>query len=320
MTVSRPGISVIVPTYRRTADLDRCLAALERQWLRPEEVLITYRDEDAETCAYLARTDRPCANARLILCTEPGVVYALNRAFDEVKSDFFAITDDDSVPHPDWLQRIVAHFVSDPAAAGVGGKDHVFAFAENDWLEGSEPVVGIVSWYGNAVGNHHYGIGPARYVHVLKGVNMAFRRAAFGNLRLDKRLRGKGAQVGWEMQLCLALLIQGHKLIYDPAVLVDHIEGPRPVEEHRVRFNPASHFDETFNRTLLMLEFLAKQPYGWFRRAVYMSLLTLRGSRKFPGLLLLAHGLVTRRPETWLRFKTTFAAYNAAASAARTSS
>jgi glycosyltransferase involved in cell wall biosynthesis len=318
MTASRSSISVIVPTYKRTKDLDRCLAALEQQWLRPEEVLITYRDEDAETCAYLARTDRPCANARLIQCTEPGVVYALNRAFDEVKSDFFAITDDDSVPHPDWLQRIVAHFMSDPSAAGVGGKDHVFAFTENDWLEGSEPIVGIVSWYGNAVGFHHFGVGPPRYVHTLKGVNIAFRRSAFGLLRLDKRLRGKGAQVGWEMQLCFALLVQGHKLIYDPAVLVDHIEGPRPIEEHRVRFNPASHFDETFNRTLVMLEYLARQRYGWFRRTGYLAFLGLRGSRKFPGLLLLAHGLLTRYPDTWLRFRTTFSAYLAALSAART--
>jgi glycosyltransferase involved in cell wall biosynthesis len=316
MAASKPGITVIVPTYRRTADLDRCLAALDRQWLKPDEVLITYRDEDQETCAYLARTDRPCLGARLILCKEPGVVHALNKAFDEVQSVFFAITDDDSVPHPDWLQRIVAHFTSDPKAAGVGGKDHVFAFAENDWLEGAEPVVGIVSWAGHAVGYHHLGVGPARYVHTLKGVNLSFRRSAFGTLRLDERLRGKGAQVGWEMQLCFALIAQGHKLIYDPAVLVDHIEGPRLLSEHRVRFNPASHYDETFNRTLIMLEFLATQRNGVFRRIAYLGTLTLRGSRKFPGLLLLVHGLLTRNPETWLRFKTTFAAYRAAISAA----
>ena len=317
MTASAPTISVIVPTYRRTADLDRCLAALDEQQLRPEEVLITYREEDVETCTYLARTDRPCASARLILCTEPGVVFALNRAFDEVKSDFFAITDDDSVPHPEWLQRIVAHFVSDPSVAGVGGKDHVFVSSENRWLEGSEQIVGIVSWSGNAIGSHHVGVGPPRYVHTLKGVNIAFRRTAFGGLRLDGRLRGKGAQVGWEMELCFAMLAQGYKLLYDPAVLVDHIIGSRPIEEHRVKFNPNSHFDEAFNRTLLMLEYLAKQPYGWFRRLAYMSSLTFRGSRKFPGLLLLAHGLLTRYPDTWHRFRTTFAAYLAALKAAK---
>jgi glycosyltransferase involved in cell wall biosynthesis len=317
MTALTSGITVIVPTYRRIAELDRCLAAIDRQWLQPDEVLITYRDDDAATCAYLARTDRPCPKARTLLCVEPGVVFALNRAFDEVKSDFFAITDDDSVPHPDWLQRIVAHFAADLSAAGVGGKDHFFAVAQNDWLEGAEPIVGIVHWYGYAIGNHHVGIGPARYVHALKGVNIAFRQSAFGNLRLDTRLRGKGAQVGWEMQLCFALIAGGHKLIYDPQVLVDHIEGPRPQSEHRVLFNPGSHFDETFNRTLVMLEFLDTQPYGFFRRLAYLTFLTLRGSRKFPGLLLLAHGLLTRYPDTWLRFKTTFAGYRAALAGCR---
>jgi glycosyltransferase involved in cell wall biosynthesis len=316
MAATRNSITVIVPTYRRTKDLHNCLSALDRQWLRADQVLITYRDDDAETCAYLARTDRPCQHARLLLCTVPGVVYALNKAFDEVETEFFSITDDDSVPHPDWLQRIVAHFVADPSAAGVGGKDHVFAFAENDWLDGEQPVVGIVSWYGNAIGYHHHGIGPARYVHTLKGVNISFRTSAFGNLRLDTRLRGKGAQVGWEMQLCFALLAAGHNLIYDPAVLVDHIEGPRPAEEHRVKFNPASHYDETFNRTLVMLEYLASRPNGLLRRIAYMAFLGLRGSRKFPGVLLLIHGLLTRNTEAWPRFKTTFTAYRAALAAA----
>jgi hypothetical protein len=39
-----------------------------------------------------------------------------------------------------------------------------------------------------------------------------------------------------------------------------------------------------------------------------MAYLGLRGSRKAPGLLLLCVGLVTRYPNTWRRFTTTFAA------------
>jgi GT2 family glycosyltransferase len=36
-----PGITVIVPTFKRPVDLDRCLAALDRQRLQPAEILIT---------------------------------------------------------------------------------------------------------------------------------------------------------------------------------------------------------------------------------------------------------------------------------------
>src|SRR5258707_14380048 len=99
------GITVIIPTYRRVADLDRCLAAIDQQRLTPVEVLITYRPEDTETKDYLARADRPALRAKLILCEKPGVVYALNLAIDSVHSEFFAFTDDDSIPQPDWLER-----------------------------------------------------------------------------------------------------------------------------------------------------------------------------------------------------------------------
>jgi glycosyltransferase involved in cell wall biosynthesis len=302
-----PGITVIIPTFKRTADLDRCLAAIDTQILRPVEVLITYRPEDDETCAYLARTDRPAQGARLIRCEKPGVVYALSTAIDAVRTEFFAITDDDAIPHPDWLQRIMAHFEADPSVAGVGGKDHVCA--DGRWLEGAEPVVGRVRWHGWVIGHHHLGVGPARQVETLKGVNMAFRSTSFGDLRLDPRLRGKGAQVGWEMGLTFSLIAQGHKLIYDPQVLVEHFPGVRPAEENRANFSPVSLGDEVFNRTLLVMEFLGTQRWGRLRQAALAASLSLRGARKTPGLLLLVVGLLTRYPHTWARFKATFAAY-----------
>jgi glycosyltransferase involved in cell wall biosynthesis len=305
-----PGITVIIPTYKRVADLDRCLAAIDSQTLKPVEVLITFRSEDDETRQYLARVNRPVRGARLLECDKPGVVYALTVAFDAVRSELFAITDDDSIPAPDWLERIVAHFEADPQLAGVGGKDHVFT--DGRWLDGAEPVVGKVLWHGHVIGHHHLGVGPARQVDTLKGVNIAFRTAIFGDLRPDARLHGKGAQVGWEMDLTLHLIAQGAKLIYDPAILVDHFPGIRPIEEDRAYFNPSSHKDEIFNRTLVVMEFLATQPWGWLRQLALLGYLGLRGTRKSPGIMLLVIGLLTRYPNTWPRCKATFSAVAAA--------
>jgi hypothetical protein len=314
MPALTPGITVIVPTFKRPTDLDRCLAAIDEQLLKPVEILITYRPEDEETTAYLARTDRPALGARLIRCDKPGVVYALTMAMDAVRSEFFAITDDDSIPHPDWLDRIMAHFEANPAVAGVGGKDHVFV--DGRWFEGEEPVVGRVLWHGGMIGFHHLGVGPPRYVESLKGVNLAFRQSAVGNLRPDPRLRGKGAQVGWELHLTLTMIAQGHKMLYDPAVLVEHYSGERPIEEDRVLFNPVSLGDEVFNRTLILMEFMATQRWRRLRQAAMLTQLGLRGFRKSPGLMLLIYGLLTGYPDTWARFKTTFAAYRDALAAA----
>jgi glycosyltransferase involved in cell wall biosynthesis len=314
-----PGITVIVPTFKRPVDLDRCLAALDRQRMKPAEILITYRAEDEATQAYLARQDRPGLSARLILCDRPGQVYAMTVAIDHVQSEFLAFTDDDAAPQPDWLERIQTHFDADPNIAGVGGKDHVCAGGE--WFDHrAEPVVGRVRWNGTAIGNHHFGIGPARYVESLKGVNMAFRRSALGDLRPDSRLRGAGAQVGSDMHLSLSLVARGYKLVYDPLVLVDHYPAPRPVDEDRAAFHPEAHRNEVFNRTLIVLDFLATQRWGALRRLAFLTYNGVRGTRKSPGLVLLIYGLLTGYPDTWARFKATFSAYRDAIVVARKAS
>jgi len=314
MSTWTPGITVIIPTFKRPIDLDRCLAALEEQSLKPAEILIAYRAEDEATQAYLARQDRPGLSARLILCDRPGQVYAMTVGIDNVRSAFFAFTDDDGAPAPDWLERIVAHFQSDPKIGGVGGKDYVCVGGM--WFEGEEPVVGRIRWNGRAIGFHHLGVGPARYVECLKGVNMAFRRSAFDDLRPDSRLRGKGAQVGSDLHLSLSVVARGYKLIYDPKVLVYHYPGERPAEEDRVLFNPVTLKDEVFNRTLIVMEFLRTQRWGRLRQAAMLAHLGLRGLRKTPGLMLLVYGVLTGYPDTWMRFKMTFAAYREALAAA----
>ncbi|ONQ99134.1 glycosyl transferase, partial [Burkholderia cenocepacia] len=45
----RMKISVLVPTYRRPADLARCLLALQRQQRLPDEVIVVARPEDDAT-------------------------------------------------------------------------------------------------------------------------------------------------------------------------------------------------------------------------------------------------------------------------------
>lgn len=310
MANSLPGITVIIPTFKRTVDLDRCLRAIEAQRLQPYEVLIPYRLEDEETVAYLARTDRPCQRAIPLRCDKPGQVFALTLGIDSAKTDYVAITDDDSAPHPEWLERIVAHFQADPLVAGVGGKDHIFE--DGKWLEGTAAVVGKVLWSGGRIGNHHLGYGGARYVETLKGVNMSYRRSALGDLRPDARLRGKGAQVGNDMQLSLSLVARGYKLVYDPQVLVDHYPGARPKDEARNSFHPGAHSDATFNNTLAILEYLGSQRWGRLRQISFFAYNGLRGTRRAPGLLMLVVGWLTGYPEMWGRFKVTFAAYREA--------
>jgi glycosyltransferase involved in cell wall biosynthesis len=274
------NVSVIVPTYRRTADLARCLAALDAQQRRADEVVVIVRDDDRPTHEWLASrsAQHPDARLRIAQVSTPGVVAAYNRGIDSATGEIVCFTDDDAAPHPDWIERIERAFECDPALGGLGGRDVVHEHGRI--LQGEKAVVGRVQWFGRAIGNHHIGHGAAREVDVLKAVNMAFRRAAIGTLRFDPRLRGSGAQVHCEMAFSLDVGRRGWKLVYDPTLLVEHYPAPRGDEDQRQVFNAAAFYNASFNLRLIMCEHLSTSG-----RWAFVTYATLIGNRADPGLV-----------------------------------
>ena len=119
-------ISVVVPTYHRPKDLERCLEALKKQNRQPDEVFVTIREADSETWELLASFNHQPLPLHLIKMDASvviGALPAMNLAIDAASGDILVFTDDDSAPHTDWLERIETHFLSDSNIGGVGGRD-----------------------------------------------------------------------------------------------------------------------------------------------------------------------------------------------------
>lgn len=272
-------VSVIVPTYRRTADLARCLVALGAQERQADEIVVIARHDDRATLDWLRQLDatRPDARRQVVLTSVPGVVAAYNLGIETATGEIVCFTDDDAAPHADWVRRIALAFEADRALGGIGGRDIVHE--RGAILQGQQAAVGLVRWYGRAIGNHHIGHGAPREVQVLKGVNMAFRREAIGALRFDSRLRGNGAQVHCEMAFSLDIERRGWPLIYDPSLLVEHYPAQRGDEDQRHKFNDAAFYNASFNLRLIMCEYLS--PAG---RWAFVAYSTLIGNRADPGL------------------------------------
>jgi cellulose synthase/poly-beta-1,6-N-acetylglucosamine synthase-like glycosyltransferase len=270
-------ISVIVPTYRRPHDLERCLESLKKQTRPADEVLVVIRDIDTETWSFFEIFDLNNLRLHAVTVKLPGVVAAMNVGIELASGDFIAFIDDDAAPHSDWLQRIEAHFLSDPYVGGVGGRDWVYRGTQLE--DGAHGVVGKLQWFGRVIGNHHIGIGQPRKVDVLKGVNMCFRRTAIAGLRFDKRMRGTGAQVHFELAFCLALRRAGWQLTYDPMAGVDHHRGERFDEDQRDRFNSLAVTNSVHNETLALLEHLP--PTRHFLFFLWAILVGNRDARGF---------------------------------------
>jgi GT2 family glycosyltransferase len=293
------SITVIIPTYSRSKDLERCFGALTRQKRPADEIVIVVRESDAETWTFLDRIIYPLPLKIVTVCV-PGVVAAMNAALKVSQEDIVVFTDDDAAPHEDWLQRIEAYFLSDTnkLIGGVGGRDYIYLNGEL-W-QGEKGSVGKLLPFGKVIGNHHLGTGISREVDILKGVNMSFRREAIQDQFFDSRMLGSGAQVHFEVEFCLRLRKLGWKLIYDPSIAVDHFCAQRFDEDQRNQFNEVALFNEIHNETLALLGYLPTQ-----RRILFYVWAILIGHRRALGLLQLLRFLPN---EGTLAFKKWFIA------------
>lgn len=286
-------VSVLIPTYRRLNDLKRCLEAIKRQTWKPYEIIVVIRDDDSESLHYLEcfRFEAP---VKIININIPGVIQAMNKGLMEVSGDIVAITDDDSEPHADWLEKIVPYFMLDDHVGGVGGRDWIFE--NGKFIDDEARIVGKLQWFGRMIGNHHLGAGSAREVDFLKGVNCAYRSDLLKKRGFDVRLLGKGAQVHWELSIGLAFKRMGWKLVYDPAIAVRHFPAQRFDEDKRNEFNSLALRNAIHNETLLILEHIR-----FFGKVSFLLWGFIIGKSHSPGILRWIILIISRKSNPFLK-------------------
>jgi glycosyltransferase involved in cell wall biosynthesis len=286
-------LTVLIPTYRRSKDLARCLEALKRQTNPADELLVVVRDTDEETHEFLRGFEVGDLRLKVVEVVPPGQVAALNAGLAVAIGEIIAITDDDAAPHPDWLERIESHFLADDRLGGMGGRDWVYhpGCQEPEKAPADRFVtVGKLQWFGRAIGNHHLGSGQPQEVDILKGANMSYRKTAIIDLWFNDKLKGTGAQVCNDMGFSLSVKSRGWKLLYDPTIAVDHFPAQRFDEDQRLAFNPIAQQNMAYNETLVVLAHLPV-----FRKVVYLFWALLVGTRGIPGIVQILRFLPTQK-------------------------
>ena len=117
--------SVVIPTYHRPASLARTLRALVAQTLSPDEYEVIVCDDagsdetrrqveqwsiDSGISAAYVRRERPRA----------GPATMRNAGWRTADGEIIAFTDDDTIPHPDWLRQGLVALADDAADAAAG--------------------------------------------------------------------------------------------------------------------------------------------------------------------------------------------------------
>lgn len=267
-------LTVVIPSYKRPLDLERCLAGLDGQKQAPDEVIVVYRDEDVQTEEFLQQWEQQETSyrkKRVQVCV-PGVIQAMSAGIAQAEGDITAFIDDDAVPWPDWVEKLKKYY-RDPQVGGVGGRDVM----EGADRRRKQSVVGQVTWYGKLIGNHDQGFGEAREADVLKGVNMSFRT---GLIQFPDFMKGRGAQVHFEVYVCMRIRKLGYKLIYDPELRVYHYPAPRHDIDQRNAVVRDAVTNASFNLSVALLHGLSS-----YKRPARVVYATLVGDRRAPGLI-----------------------------------
>jgi glucosyl-dolichyl phosphate glucuronosyltransferase len=117
-----PLVSIIICSHNRSADLSECLLALIPQIGARAEVILVDSASDPKNRAEMEKLATLDQAVKLIRADQPGLSLARNRGAGLAVADWVVFLDDDTVPFPDWLAKLLAtvHAAS-PTQAIVGG-------------------------------------------------------------------------------------------------------------------------------------------------------------------------------------------------------
>ena len=107
---------MIIPVYNDAEFLSACLAALRLQTRQPDEVVVV-DNGSTDASAHVARS----AGVRVVTEPRRGIPAATSAGFDAATGDILARIDADSVPAPDWLERLEDAFAEHPEVSAVTG-------------------------------------------------------------------------------------------------------------------------------------------------------------------------------------------------------
>lgn len=95
-------LSIIIPAYNEEHHLGRCLQAIARQTIQPDEVIVVNNNSTDRT----VKIANQYSFVKLLNERRQGIVYARNRGFDAARGEIIARLDADTVLPPDWLEKV----------------------------------------------------------------------------------------------------------------------------------------------------------------------------------------------------------------------
>jgi glycosyltransferase involved in cell wall biosynthesis len=234
-----PLVSVIVCTYTRCDQLAETLVSILASDYPNFEILVVDNCPSDPSVRELVETtygdDR---RVRYVREWRRGLSRARNAGYVFSRGEIVAFTDDDVVVDRSWISALVSAFIEDPVASCVTGLvlgaqldtpaqlyfedfgGFAKGFSRNIYdLKDHRPESPLFPWFTGVFGT---------------GANIALRKSALGDLwEFDPALGTGTVTCGGEDLDCFAqLILEGHRLVYEPRALLWHTHVSNDDELH----------------------------------------------------------------------------------------
>ncbi len=224
--LATPSVSIIIPVFNHASVTEVCLNALKETLPGDWAVdVVVVDDASTDTTPQMLRAFSSQVSWLRVLRNEvnSGFVDSINRGAREARGELLVFLNNDTIPHPGWLESLAGTFVAHSDAGAAGGK--------LIWPDGKLQEAGCAIFSdgsGFNVGRHEPGPeAPAfsflREVDYCSGALLATPRRLFEEIGgLDTRYRPAYYE---DTDYCFAVRAKGKKVYYQPDSAVIHLEG-----------------------------------------------------------------------------------------------
>ncbi len=114
-----PLVSVVIPTKSRAILLTRCIESLQKQTIKPYEIIIvTWR---GESYAHTIKRKFSSLPIRVVTVSTPSYAQTRNKGISVALGDIIALIDDDCTADTSWIKTIIGtHTQPNIVAQGIG--------------------------------------------------------------------------------------------------------------------------------------------------------------------------------------------------------
>jgi GT2 family glycosyltransferase len=244
----KPTVSVVIVNYNGSEHLRRCLSGLVVQTMPPEEIIVVDNDSDEPPFDVV----RQFPGVRLVIAKKNyGYGGACNLGLKNSVGRYVAFLNNDTLPKPDWLERIVETASSADDIAVVGCKA---VQMNNGLIDSAGAIIEYPSGISYPRGYLERDTGAYDRVSeaaAIGGAAFIVQRDAY------KRIRGFNSVYFLyydEVYLCWKARIAGYRVLYTPRAVVEHFGsyglGKRSPERFRY---------DARNRTVAMISLLERR-------------------------------------------------------------